>query len=76
MYYKNTCKVCKNHFILESIIVETNSNFLNSKQTIFICLKEKIKIPIIQMRKPLNLNKIEEKASELASFLKVSVKGI
>lgn len=66
--------ILKNNLFLEAIRIETNSNFFNSKQTIYICLKQKMEIPIIQVRNPINLNEIEKKASEIASFLKVSLK--
>nr|YP_009540839.1 photosystem I assembly protein ycf4 [Phacus inflexus]AYQ93310.1 photosystem I assembly protein ycf4 [Phacus inflexus] len=59
---------------IEAIKIETNSSFFNSKQTIYICLKQKVDIPIIQVRNPINLNEIEKKASEIASFLKVPLK--
>jgi len=49
---------------------------LNAKQTIFICLKGKKEIPIIQIRNPININELEKKASDLASFLQVPIKGI
>nr|YP_009538709.1 photosystem I assembly protein ycf4 [Lepocinclis ovum]AYQ93734.1 photosystem I assembly protein ycf4 [Lepocinclis ovum] len=61
---------------VEAIRVEKNNTILNSKQTIFICLKGKKEIPVLQIRKPINLNELEKKASNLASFLQVPIKGI
>lgn len=54
--------------------MENNLRILNSKQTIFICLKEKKNIPIIQINNPININKLEKKATEIASFLNVSIR--
>jgi hypothetical protein len=44
-------------------------------QKIYICLKGKNDIPIIQLDNPLKITELEEKASEIASFLKVPVKS-
>nr|YP_009538640.1 photosystem I assembly protein ycf4 [Phacus pleuronectes]AYQ93681.1 photosystem I assembly protein ycf4 [Phacus pleuronectes] len=59
---------------IEAVKLENTSKILNSKQTIFICLKEKKYIPIIQINNPINTNKLEKKATEIASFLNVSLK--
>nr|YP_009541028.1 photosystem I assembly protein ycf4 [Lepocinclis playfairiana]AYQ93550.1 photosystem I assembly protein ycf4 [Lepocinclis playfairiana] len=61
---------------IEAIRVERNNTILNSKQTIFICLRGKKEIPIIQIRRPININEFEKKASDLASILKVPIRGI
>ena len=67
----------KLHLILyEAIKVERNNTILDAKQTIFICLKGKKEVPIIQIRKPININELEKKASDLASFLQIPIKGI
>ena len=60
---------------IETIRVKTTTDILNSSQTVFICLKGKYEIPILQIRPPIKISELEEKASELASFLKVPVKG-
>ena len=62
--------------IHESIRVEIKTELFNTKQNIYICLKGKADIPILQINKPLKLNEIESKASKLASFLNVPIKGI
>ena len=46
------------------------------KQNIFVCLKGKKDLPILQPTKPLEINELEKKASEIASFLKVPLKGL
>nr|YP_007517019.2 photosystem I assembly protein ycf4 [Euglena viridis]AEY70792.2 photosystem I assembly protein ycf4 [Euglena viridis] len=61
---------------IEAIKIEINTDLFNSKQKIFVCLKGKNDLPIIQLEKPLKINELEEKAIEIASFLKVPVKGI
>lgn len=48
----------------------------NNKQNIFVCIKGKNDLPIIQLSSPVSIREIEEKASLLASFLKVPVKGL
>lgn len=48
----------------------------STKQNIFVCIKGKKDLPIIQQSKPLKINELETKASEIASFLKVPLKGI
>lgn len=60
----------------EAIKIEIKSDIFNNRQNIFVCLKGKNDLPIIQIEKPLKINELEEKASEIASFLKVPVKGI
>nr|YP_010700379.1 photosystem I assembly protein Ycf4 [Flexiglena variabilis]WCH63518.1 photosystem I assembly protein Ycf4 [Flexiglena variabilis] len=60
---------------IEAIHVKTTTNILNSSQTICICLKGKYEIPILQIRPPIKIGELEKKASELASFLKVPIKG-
>jgi hypothetical protein len=62
--------------LIEAIKVERNNTILNTKQTIFICLKGKKELPILQIRKPININELEKEASDLASFLQVPIKGI
>nr|YP_010700443.1 photosystem I assembly protein Ycf4 [Strombomonas costata]WCH63654.1 photosystem I assembly protein Ycf4 [Strombomonas costata] len=61
---------------IESIKVDIKTELFNTKQKIYVCIKGKPDLPIIQTSSPLKLNEIEEKASELASFLKVNVKGL
>nr|AKL78979.1 photosystem I assembly protein ycf4 [Euglena viridis] len=61
---------------IEAIKIEINTGIFNNKQNIFVCIKGKNDLPIIQLEKPLKINELEEKAIEIASFLKVPVKGI
>nr|YP_010700401.1 photosystem I assembly protein Ycf4 [Phacus arnoldii]WCH63561.1 photosystem I assembly protein Ycf4 [Phacus arnoldii] len=61
--------------LIEAIKIENNTNIFNSKQIIFICLKEKVEIPLLQIKIPIKINEIEEKASELASFLNIPLRG-
>ena len=58
----------------EAVKLESKTEFFNTKQNIFICIKGKRDLPIIQISEPMELNKIEEKATDLAYFLKVPVK--
>lgn len=60
--------------MLEAVKLESKTEFFNTKQNIFICLKGKKELPIIQIREPLEINQIEEKATNIAYFLKVVVK--
>lgn len=60
----------------ESIRVEIKTELFNTKQNIFLCIKGKPDLPILQIDPPMKLTEIEEKASKLASFLGVSIKGI
>lgn len=77
MHVKFTKNISKNIIILyEAIKVERNNTILDAKQTIFICLKGKKEVPIIQIRRPININELEKKASDLASFLQIPIKGI
>jgi len=64
------------NFYLEAIKVEIKTELFNTRQNIYACIKGKNEIPIIQIDKPLKIMELEEKASEIASFLKVPVKGI
>lgn len=59
-----------------AIRIEIKTELFNTKQNIFICIKGKNDLPILQMQKPLKMDEIEKKASELASFLQVPLKGI
>lgn len=65
-----------NYLQQEAIKVEIKTEPFNTKQRIYICLKGKNDLPIIQIDRPIKINELEEKASEIASFLKVPVKGI
>lgn len=60
----------------ESIRVEIKTELFNTKQKIYLCIKGKPDLPIIQINTPIKLNEIEEKASTLASFLNVPIKGM
>nr|YP_007317226.1 photosystem I assembly protein Ycf4 [Monomorphina aenigmatica]AFZ88828.1 photosystem I assembly protein Ycf4 [Monomorphina aenigmatica] len=61
---------------IEAIRVEIKMDVFNNKQNIFACIKGKNDLPIIQISSPVSIREIEEKASLLASFLKVPVKGL
>nr|YP_009541016.1 photosystem I assembly protein ycf4 [Discoplastis spathirhyncha]AYQ93492.1 photosystem I assembly protein ycf4 [Discoplastis spathirhyncha] len=61
---------------IESIKIEIKNELFNSKQNIYVCLKEKQDLPIIKMDNPLKINELEKKAAELSSFLQVPIKGI
>lgn len=56
---------------IEAIKVEIKTELFNTRQKIYACIKGKNEIPIIQIDKPLKIIELEEKASEIASFLKV-----
>jgi hypothetical protein len=56
--------------------VEIKTELFNTKQNIFLCMKGKSDLPILQINTPMKLSEIEEKASQLASFLGVNIKGI
>nr|YP_009145494.1 photosystem I assembly protein ycf4 [Monomorphina parapyrum]AKL78967.1 photosystem I assembly protein ycf4 [Monomorphina parapyrum] len=61
---------------IEALRVELKTELFNNKQNIFTCIKGRPDLPIIQISTPLTIKEIEEKASEIASFLKVPVKGL
>lgn len=58
----------------EAVKLESRTEFFNTKQNIFICIKGKPDLPIIQISEPIKLTELEEKAIEIACFLKVVVK--
>nr|AEW12946.2 photosystem I assembly protein ycf4 [Colacium vesiculosum] len=60
---------------IEAVKLEVKTELFNTKQNIFICIKGKRDLPIIQISEPIQLSKIEEKATDLADFLKVVVKS-
>jgi hypothetical protein len=64
-----------NLFIIEAIKVEIKTELFNTKQNIYACIKGKSDLPIIQIEKPLKIADLEKKASEIAAFLKIPVKG-
>lgn len=59
----------------EAVRLESKTEFFNTKQNIFICIKGKRDLPIIQISEPIPLNQLEEKATNIAYFLKVIVKS-
>nr|YP_009540905.1 photosystem I assembly protein ycf4 [Lepocinclis tripteris]AYQ93369.1 photosystem I assembly protein ycf4 [Lepocinclis tripteris] len=59
---------------IEAIKIKKINNIFNVKQSILICLKNNVEIPILDVRKPLNLNELEKEASELASFLQIPIR--
>lgn len=60
---------------IEAIKVEIKTELFNTKQNIYVCIKGKNDLPILQIEKPLKINDLERKASEIASFLKIPVRG-
>ena len=60
---------------LEAIKVELKQG-LDSQRTIYMRLKGKREIPLTGVGQPLTLKDIEKQASELASFLQVSLEGL
>nr|YP_009145430.1 photosystem I assembly protein ycf4 [Cryptoglena skujai]AKL39055.1 photosystem I assembly protein ycf4 [Cryptoglena skujai] len=61
---------------IEALRIEIKTDLFNTKQKIYACIKGKNDIPIYQPETPLKINEIEGKVSKLASFLKVSVRGL
>ena len=49
---------------------------LNPQRLILLCTKDEREIPLNQIEQPLALSELEEKASELASFLEVKLEGL
>lgn len=49
---------------------------LNSQRIILLCTKDQREIPLNTIQQPLSLSEIEEKASQLASFLEVKLEGL
>lgn len=67
----------KYHWIIkEAFRIEIKTDLFNTKQKIYACIKGKNDIPIYQPETPLKIQEIEEKVSKIASFLKVSVRGL
>jgi len=60
---------------LEAIKVEFKQGF-DTQRTIYMRLKGKREIPLTGVGQPLTLKDIEKQASELASFLQVSLEGL
>lgn len=61
---------------IEAIKLPLKNDLFNNNQKIFVCIKGKNDIPIIQKDVPINISELEEKASQIAFFLKVPVKSI
>lgn len=49
---------------------------LNPQRLILLCTKDKREIPLNSVGQPLPISEIEEKASEIASFLNVKLEGL
>jgi hypothetical protein len=49
---------------------------LNPQRLILLCTKDQREIPLNPIEQPLPISQIEEKASELASFLEVKLEGL
>jgi hypothetical protein len=60
---------------VQSICLEVNDN-LGSRRMISIRLKGQQDIPLTQMGESLSLSEMEEKAAQLARFLRVPIEGI
>ena len=62
---------------VEFIRVELNqTGFSDSQRTIYLKLKGKNEIPLTGIGEPLTIQEIEKQASDLASFLQVSLEGL
>ena len=59
---------------IQSIRLELNDN-LSSRSRIAIRLKNQQDVPLTQQKESLDLRKIEEKAAQLARFLRVPIEG-
>lgn len=60
---------------IEAIKIDFKNDLFNTRQRIFLCIKGKNDIPIIQSDIPMKISELEEKASQIACFLKVPVKS-
>lgn len=56
--------------------MEIKTELFNTKQNIFLCIKGKSDLPILQINTPMKLDEIENKASQLSAFLQIPIKGI
>lgn len=63
-----------NYFTNEAIRVEIKTELFNTKQNIYVCIKGKNDLPIVQMEEPLKIKEVEEQAYELASFLQIPLR--
>nr|YP_009144932.1 photosystem I assembly protein ycf4 [Euglenaria anabaena]AKJ83379.1 photosystem I assembly protein ycf4 [Euglenaria anabaena] len=61
---------------IEAIRLDIKTELFNTRQNIFVCIKGKPDLPILQLNTPIKLRELEDRTSKLASFLNVSVKGI
>ena len=52
------------------------TGFSDSQRTIYLKLKGKNEIPLTGIGEPLTIQEIEKQASDLASFLQVSLEGL
>jgi len=48
----------------------------NTRQKIYLCIRGKNDLPIIEFERPIKISEVEEKAIKIATFLKIPVKGI
>lgn len=60
---------------IEAIKLEIKTEIFNTRQNVYLCVKGKPEIPIIQISNPLKIREIEEKASKIASFINVSIRS-
>jgi hypothetical protein len=60
---------------IEAIKVDFKNDLFNTSQKILVCIKGKNDIPIIQNDIPIKISELEEKASQIAYFLRVPVKS-
>nr|P09362.2 RecName: Full=Photosystem I assembly protein Ycf4 [Euglena gracilis] len=60
---------------IEGIRIEIKNEYFNVKQNVFLRIKDKNDLPIIQLSNPIKISDLEKQASEIASFLNVPIKG-
>lgn len=61
---------------IEAVRVESKTDIFNTRQKIFVCIRGKNDLPVLQINEPLTLKELEEKATKLACFLKVPLRGL
>jgi hypothetical protein len=60
---------------IEKIKLEIKTELFNTKQKIYLCIKDRPDLPILQTSNPLKIHEIEKKASKIASFINVPIKN-
>lgn len=56
--------------------VDIKTELFNTRQKIYLCIRGKNDLPIIEFERPIKISEVEEKAIKIATFLKIPVKGI